>query len=98
MKIGRDYSTPKPFPMTRRLDWRRTFPGIERDYTAKVDGGFARVYFTDRGQTGGSWHWTASRSELIGNGFVSTPEEAIRLAEEALIRPTPPGPAAPQAG
>lgn len=70
----------------RRLDWKHTWPGRNlQDYTATVPGGFARVYLTDRGQDGGAWHWTASRSTLIGNGFVDTAEEAARLAEWALL-------------
>lgn len=73
--------------MTRRLDWRRTLPGIDRDYTAKVDGGFGRVYYAEHVPGQDKWHWTASRSALLDNGYVMTPEEAIRLAEEALLGP-----------
>lgn len=72
----------------RRLNLQHTWPGCNlKDYTATVPGGFARIYETDRGQDGGAWHWTASRSALIGNGFVDTADEAARLAEEALLGP-----------
>lgn len=74
-----------PSSPPRLLDWRRTLPGIEQDYTAKVEGGFARVYFTQRGQSGGPWFWTASRDRHIASDYADTPEEAIRLAEEALM-------------
>lgn len=71
----------------RRLEWHRTYPGIGQDYTAKIDGGFARVHYAVNIPGDEKWHWTASRSTLIDNGYVRTAEEGVRLAEEALLGP-----------
>ena len=79
-------------PYTKRLVWKLTYPSEHgrKDYTATIPGGFARVYYTERGQSGGPWFWTASRSQHIATDYADTVEEAVRLAEEALMGPIPP--------
>ena len=71
------------------LKWKRTFPDVENDFTARDPAhpaAFARVYVQpSHPDPTHRWFWTASGTHQIGLGNEPTVREAARKAEEAYL-------------
>lgn len=69
-----------------RLRWTRTWPD-EQDFTARVPGGFCRIYHEAGGPNGGRWFWTASKETQLGSGHADTGRAAALAAEQLALPP-----------